>query len=378
MRVIAFYLPQFYEFPENDKWWGEGFTEWTNVRKAKPLYKGHYQPVVPLDKNYYSLENIETIEWQVELAKKYNIFGFCFYHYWFGEGRQLMEKPVDNFLFHKEIDFPFCLSWANHNWTRTWMGDDKEILIDVKYGDKEEWENHFQYLLPFFKDNRYIRIDGKPVFVIYKPGQIINCIQMMDYFFSRALDEGLNGLVFVSQSYLYSDEKEISNKIDYKIQYEPDFSRIKAGENILSLPFIGPERFFDCTVNVLKRKINKLFHGKIFSCFPYSYDALWKYKLRVKNHDPKAIAGAFTNRDDTPRRQGEALIIRGSTPKRFHKYMTKLANKIKDEYSTDFLFLSAWNEWGEGMYLEPDEKNRYGYLEALKAVVLSDYMNDNS
>lgn len=151
MKIIAFYLPQFYAFPENDKWWGKGFTEWTNVKKSKPLFRGHVQPTIPLNDNFYSLEEKSTFEWQISLAKKYGVYGFCFYHYWMGEGRQLMEKPVDMYLANKDLDLPFCLSWANHNWARTWTGGDTDILMDVKYGDEEEWEKHFQYLLPFFR-----------------------------------------------------------------------------------------------------------------------------------------------------------------------------------------------------------------------------------
>ncbi|MBO6243650.1 MAG: glycoside hydrolase family 99-like domain-containing protein, partial [Clostridia bacterium] len=172
MMVVAFYLPQFYSFPENDKWWGEDFTEWTNVKKSKPLWNGHYQPTIPLNNNFYRLDSIEPMKEQVRLARKYGVDGFCFYHYWFGKNRQLMEKPVENYLKEPSLDLPFCLCWANHNWSRTWVGGDKDVLMDMNYGDEEEWGKHFNYLIKFFKDDRYIKIDNKPVLVIYLPQDI--------------------------------------------------------------------------------------------------------------------------------------------------------------------------------------------------------------
>ena len=168
MKVIAFYLPQFHEIAENNEWWGEGFTEWVNVKNAKPLTKNHNQPHVPLNNNYYNLLNDDVKKWQIDLAKEYGIYGFCMYHYWFN-GHLLLEKPVEQFLKNKELDFPFCLCWANENWTNVWAAEGNKILISQTYGDQEEWERHFEYFLPFFKDNRYIKEDGCPLLVIYKP-----------------------------------------------------------------------------------------------------------------------------------------------------------------------------------------------------------------
>jgi hypothetical protein len=368
MKPIAFYLPQFYSFPENDKWWGKGFTEWTNVRKSKPLFKGHYQPTIPLNENFYSLENIETMKWQVELAKKYGIYGFCFYHYWFGENRQLMEKPVDAFLEHKEIDFPYCLSWANHNWSRTWVGGDKDILMDMRYGGREEWEKHFQYLLPFFKDPRYIKINDKPAFVIYMPGDVPELDQMMAYFQSRAMQVGLNGITIIAQNEPLQDEK-LNDVIDYFIEYQPNYAMTLYKTNpqkvyLESFPFASNMFLYK-----LKMYLRRRLHLKQ-NATPLSYDAIWNYIL---NHTPKSaktVAGAFVRCDVSPRRQERALIFTGDTPEKFEKYMKLLNKKIQKEYSTDYLFISAWNEWGEGMYLEPDEKHKYGYLEAIKESLL--------
>ncbi|MCD7820315.1 MAG: glycoside hydrolase family 99-like domain-containing protein, partial [Lachnospiraceae bacterium] len=172
VKIIPFYLPQFHTIPENDKWWGKGFTEWTNVRKAVPLFEGHQQPKLPLGDHFYNLLDDETKIWQAELAKQYGIFGFCYYHYWFKNGKRLLEKPAEQMLKNKDIDLPFCFCWANENWSRNWDGGNHEIIMAQEYGGKREWEMHFQYLLPFFRDKRYITMNGKPLFIIYKPEQI--------------------------------------------------------------------------------------------------------------------------------------------------------------------------------------------------------------
>ncbi len=364
MKIVTFYLPQYYTFPENDKWWGKGFTEWTNVKKSKPLFKNHYQPTVPLNENYYCLDDINTMKWQAELAKKYGIYGFCFYHYWFGEGRQLMQKPVEAWLEHKEINFPFCLCWANHNWSRTWVGGDKDILMDMRYGDENEWEKHFHYLLQFFKDKRYIYINNKPVLVIYLP-QKISCLQkMLLYFKKRAIESGLNGLTIISQNFIYSDKTRNTDELlDYRINYEPN--RIRA-EGILNN--IKNELLW--SVDLLKYRfkgiIKSYTKGKLFHVRTHNYDLAWKCMLKRKVIDKKEIAGAFVKCDVTPRRQDRAIIFRGASPNKFEHYMNLLIKKVESEFSTDWIFVSAWNEWGEGMYLEPDEKYKYGYLEAIK------------
>ena len=168
MKIIPFYLPQFHNIPENDEWWGNGFTEWTNIKSAKPLFEGHKQPKVPINGNYYDLLNDDVKIWQAELAKKYGIYGFCYYHYWFN-GKMLLEKPMEQMLTNHNIDIPFCICWANAAWTKAWVGEEKKVLIPQTYGGRNEWEEHFFYFLPFFKDRRYIRENNKPVIIIYRP-----------------------------------------------------------------------------------------------------------------------------------------------------------------------------------------------------------------
>ena len=206
MRIIAFYLPQFHDIPENDEWWGKGFTEWVNVKKAKPLFEGHAQPRVPLNNNYYNLLDDNIKIWQSEIAQKHGIYGFCYYHYWFN-GKLLLEEPMEQMLKNKEITIPFCICWANEQWTKAWVGENK-VLIAQKYGDKNEWAEHFYYLLPFLKDERYIYEKGKPLVVIYRPN-IIPCLnEMLDYWVELAKKNGLNGITFAYQ-HLWEDKKKM-------------------------------------------------------------------------------------------------------------------------------------------------------------------------
>jgi len=194
MKIIAFYLPQFHNIPENDEWWGDGFTEWTNVKGAKPIYRGQQQPKVPLNKNYYNLLDDNVKIWQARLAKKYGIYGFCYYHYWFN-GKMLLQKPMEQMLKNSCVDIPFCICWANEPWTKAWVAEDRKVLIPQKYGERKEWKEHFEYLVPFFKDQRYIRIDDKPVIIIYRP-KVISCVrEMMQYWKELAVESGLNGLI---------------------------------------------------------------------------------------------------------------------------------------------------------------------------------------
>ncbi len=188
MKILAYYLPQFHEIEENNKWWGKGFTEWTNVKKGKKLFKTQNQPFVPLNNNYYNLLNKETVKWQTELAKKYGVYGFCYYHYWF-EGKKLLEKPVENLLKWKNIDQKFCFCWANHSWKKTWNGLN-EILMEQKYGNEDSWNKHFDYLLQFFKDERYIKIDNKPIFMIFKLKDIKDINEMLDFFNKKCIENG--------------------------------------------------------------------------------------------------------------------------------------------------------------------------------------------
>ena len=222
-KVIAFYLPQYHTIPENDASYGKGFTEWTNVKKASPLFKNHNQPRVPEKNNYYNLLDTEVMIGQAELAKKYGIYGFCYYHYWFKNGKKLLEKPLEAMLKDKRVDIPFMLCWANENWTRKWDGGNNEIIVEQDYGDYEDLKKHIDYLCDFFRDERYIKIDGKPVFVIYKPEIIPNIKKVIGFIRKRVKENGFSGIVIMSQypDYFFACKK--SDLLDYHIQFEPKF-----------------------------------------------------------------------------------------------------------------------------------------------------------
>ncbi len=369
IKLISFYLPQFHTIPENDQWWGKGFTEWTNVKKAKPLFKGHDQPKTPLHNNYYNLLDDDVKIWQAELAKKYGVFGFCYYHYWFKDGKKLLEKPAEQMLANKNVGLPFCFCWANENWSRRWDGGNNEIIARQEYGNKQDWEYHFQYLLPFFKDKRYITYNQKPVFVIYKPDLITNIYEMCKYFRKRAKEEGLAGLCLAYQFPTYYKDMYYRNDIfDHFIGFEPVYSRNNA--------FKG-EPGTSKKVNLIrkltgehllikyreKQNKNRQAISKSDQLTMYIYDDTWKNILNNKWLD-NFWPGAFVDWDNTPRNT-KGLVYKGFTIDKFGYYMKQLVLKAKKE-NKPIIFMNAWNEWAEGAFLEPDETYGFDKLEALK------------
>ena len=371
MKIIAFYLPQFHNIPENDEWWGNGFTEWTNVKKAKPLYEGHKQPRVPLGENYYNLLDDNVKIWQADLAKKYGVYGFCYYHYWFN-GKMLLEKPMEQMLANKEVDMPFCICWANEPWTKAWVGDERKLLIAQEYGKEEEWKQHFMYLLPFFKDERYITKDGKPLFVFYRP-DIVPCMkEMIETWDKLAKENGLSGITFAFQSgdYDWNNSKE-ANLFDYDIEFQPPYASHWLYSN--------DGKF----VSALKkcRRLLAGWAGKKFGIDLYrygtaqykkmtgqtvaNYDSMWQKIIEAKPVRSNSIPGAFVKWDNTPR-HGERGQINVGTPEKFEYYLSKQIKHAREDYHEDMIFMYAWNEWAEGGYLEPDEDDKYGYLEAIK------------
>lgn len=377
MKIISFYLPQFHAFPENDQWWGKGFTEWTNTRKSKPLYEGHYQPHTPLNENYYDLTDPEVMHRQIEMAKEYGIYGFCFYHYWFTNGKLLMEKPVEAFLKDKSYDFPFCLSWANEHWTRVWDGGSREIIMPQSYGDEEDWKKHFEYMLPFLQDSRYIQIDGKPLLIIYRP-ELIPCLEkMLECWRKCAKQSGLTGLYIMAQGSMYCRKcfmKDVNDGLDAYAMYEPGFTyaalssgnRAKLIRDILHYPQLSWHYF-------ARRLAAKIY--QILQITPkkpidiVSFSVLWEAILKHQV-SPQYYPGAFANWDNSARRGKNARIVEGSSPELFEEYFTKQLLRAKNEFHKDYLFFTAWNEWAEGSHLEPDEKYGYQYLQAVKNALI--------
>ena len=365
MKVIAFYLPQFHAIPENDEWWGKGFTEWVNVKKAKPFFNNHNQPRVPLNDNYYNLLDSNVQQWQIEIAKKHNIYGFCYYHYWF-DGHLLLEKPMENMLNNKNLDFPFCICWANEDWTKAWVSQEDTVLISQNYGDKKEWKEHFEYLLKFFKDERYIIENNMPVLVIYRPQIVRNLNEMLDYWNELSITEGFNGIKFAYQS---PSMDYIKNKDDsrftYNIEAQPSYARMELGlsnKKLLKKIYLNLKNILEKKgINVLKKQ-NKGLSIR-------SYDEAWETILNMKPKTAKSIPGAFVDFDNTPRRGDKGTLYSGVSVEKFRFYFDKLVEKAINEYKTDKIFIFAWNEWAEGGYLEPDTLNEFGYLEAIRDVL---------
>lgn len=373
LKVIAFYLPQFHSIPENDQWWGQGFTEWTNVKKATPLFEGHNQPRVPLDENYYDLMDDEVKIRQAKLAKKYGIFGFCYYHYWFKNGDKLLEKPAEQMLQNKDVDLPFCFSWANENWSRNWDGGNQEIIKEQDYGDQYDWEKHFQYLLPFFRDERYITVNGKPLMIIYKPEEIIDVYQMVSYWRKRSVEEGFPGLCMMFQfPTYYSDLFYRKDVFDYRIGFEPVYCRnlkrmdhpVRSIKVALARTLLGEN--YISSYRKKHRPLQNASKPKAIGLHKYDYDEAWNNILSAE-WTSEFLPGAFVEWDNTPRNKN-GLVYTGFTVDKFGRYMKALLSKSRSA-NKPMVFINAWNEWAEGAYLEPDELMGTGKLEVLKQAI---------
>ena len=363
-KIIAMYLPQYHETDENNRWWGKGFTDWVSTKNAEALFSGHQQPRVPFEENYYDLSQIEPLKQQVIMARKHGIEGFCFYHYWFSSQFKTLTKPAENLLNNPDIDIPFMFAWDNSSWIRTWSkfkknsnawspkndssterGDDNGVLAQLDYGDRNDWKIHFDYLLPFFQDQRYIKIYNAPVFIFWNNYQKEILAQMREAWNMWAKEVGFDGMYFITRDDPYKDVFGY----DALFNYEPQFS------GWLNIGFA--KRVF--------RRLKYLV-GKE-SLKKYSYDKIWKKILRYADSHPKSYCGAFVGYDDTPRRGKRGTVVIGQTPQKFQKYLDQLY-RISQSQGKEFIFLTAWNEWGEGAYLEPDTTDGYAYLEAVKAV----------
>lgn len=365
-KIIALYLPQYHSIPENDRWWGNGFTEWTNVKKAEPLFAWHIQPKKPLNGNYYNLLNKNTVEWQTKLANEYGVYGFCYFHYYF-QGKKLLEKPAENLLRWKDIPQKFCFFWANRSWCRTWTAydgttwaveDEKSsenngMLIEQTYGGEDDWRKHFAYLLPFFQDNRYIKKDGKPIFFIYKVGDISRANEMFELWNRLAQENRLPGIHLVS----VNEEADNVPAIEAIAHY--------GFHKATGMSGAGMKAFFR-----LKHGIGRLLNISKLKKAVWDYEKMWQLMLNVEPYgNVPNYPGAFVNYDDTPRQGANGTVMRGATPELFARYLKKQLERAENVYHSEYILLDAWNEWGEGNYLEPDEEWKYGYLQALKEAV---------
>ena len=361
MDIIAFYLPQYHEVEENNKWFGQGFTEWTNVKKAKPLFPGHYQPIVPGELGYYDLMDSPIRQQQAALAKEAGIAAFCYYHYWFGAGKQLLEKPLQEVVRMGEPDFPFCICWANHRWLKkTWNAEtsmlDQVPLLDIDYGDETDWRLHFDTLLPMFKDRRYYKIDGRLAFVLYRIQDIPQVEQFKALWDKWAVENGLPKFYWMN----YIDDVA---KLKDPIQNSCDSKVVMLKDNITS---IGLN-------NVFLRKLSRYLRGLLSQLIGRSMGIYSYAKNRHKLVSPifaqeDVIPTLIPNWDNTARRQEGATVLDGACPKQFYLHCQEVFQYVKNK-KNKVVFLKSWNEWGEGNYLEPDEKYGRGWMAALKKAI---------
>lgn len=358
-KIIAFYLPQYHPIPENDEWWGKGFTEWVNVAKAKPLFIGHKQPHIPADLGFYDLRLPESRKAQAEMAQKYGVDGFCYWHYWMGNGKRLLEKPFDEVLKLGEPDFPFCLAWANHSWyKKDWGGKGENILLSEQlYPGIEDYENHFYSMLPAFKDSRYIRTNNKLFFIIYDPLVSSEIKVFIQTWRKLAKKNDLNDFYFVGKT---ADNRKKTQMLEIGCDaiYNDDVFNIHH-----ELPTLV-KVFYWITRNILSLPT------------VFDYKKALKYMITEKDSPVDSIPTVAPNWDHSPRSKTKGIILKNYNPQLFKIVVLKafkiVQNKPKEN---QIILLKSWNEWGEGNYIEPDLEYGLGFLEALKSATTEFYSN---
>lgn len=366
-RILALYLPQYHPIPENDLWWGKGFTEWSNVTKAKPLFRGHYQPKLPRDLGFYDLRLPEIREEQARLAKASGVEGFIYWHYWFGNGKRLLERPFNEVLESGKPDFPFALAWANHTWsTKTWksvIGNEvkQKTIVEQTYPGISDYTDHFYFALRAFRDKRYIRVDGKPVFFVYNPN-FDDVMSFINIWESLALQNGLRGIHFVAMVNTASLRNTTSPEKRIQEQLIKGFNAVNTIGNTLA--------------EIKSKRIVKYFKAALAKYL--NINLIDRYDQEVINNNmftevdqrENVYPTIMPNWDRTPRCGKQSTIYTNSTPdvfKRCLERVTSLIDKKDDEHK--IIILKSWNEWGEGNYVEPDMKYGTGYLDAIRNVL---------
>lgn len=335
-KLIAFFLTQYHPIPENDEWWGKGFTEWTNVTKAKDLFEGHYQPHLPTDLGFYDLRLRESRHEQVKLAKEYGIDGFCYYYYWFS-GRRVLHRPLEEMLGDKEHDMPFCLCWANENWSRRWDAAEHEVLLAQKYLPEDNIE-FIKSLAPYLSDSRYIRKDGKPLIIVYRPQHLPSARQAA-HVWREYCDEVGIGPIHICAALIHGNRDYKQFGFDSGVEFPP--------HNLSAIWINHKVRFHE-----------------VFDGYICQYDELASLYMN-QEYEGSVYKTVLPSWDNTARRANRALIIHNGTPANYEYWLASTLDKAKaDPLAGDFVFINAWNEWAEGCHLEPDYRWGRGFLES--------------
>lgn len=378
-RVIALYLPQFYPTKENNTYWGNGFTEWNNVVKARPLFPGHYQPRYPADLGFYDLRLSEIRELQAEYAERAGVEGFCYWHYWFGNSVETLERPLDEVVKLGKPDYPFCVGWANHSWTtKTWTkvkmpNKEDAYIFKQEYLGEEDYKKHFYRLLPVFKDRRYIRVDGKLLFVIYDLGAFPSFYHFKVTWNMLAEENGINGFYFVAYTNTlpvidFSNLKSIRS-LDEMLNKTIDsmFEKGADAVNTVNLKYAELKTrgvLYKAIIGALRKK------NLGISIEKYDYRKIVKYYNTNRNMERDVIPQILVGNDRSPRAGRNAIVYYNNTPDSFYDGACIALDKVRekeDEYK--LVLVNSWNEWGEGSYLEPDQRYGTAYIDALKAAI---------
>lgn len=362
IRAIAFYLPQYHPIPENDAWWGRGFTEWTSVTKARPLFPGHYQPHLPADLGFYDLRLPEAREAQALLAQEYGIHGFCYYHYWFN-GRQVLGRPLEEVVASGKPDFPFCLCWANENWTRRWDGQEVDVLLAQKYSPEDDTA-HIQQLLPILKDPRYIRVDDKPLLLIYRLSNLPEPSATIERWRTAAQKAGLAGLFLCNVESFDTDHGlATALALDAAVEFAPDWTLLP--------PPVG------------RRRLDRLRHWfrharprpeAFMQHHIARYDQLANNMMAKSEPAYLRFPAVTPMWDNTPRRQTRGLVLNGASPAVYEKWLRHAVLRVRNRPAEKrIVFINAWNEWAEGNHLEPCQRWGRQFLEATRRALKNSY-----
>lgn len=365
MKALAFYLPQYHPIAENDVWWGEGFTEWTNVAAARRRFSGHHQPHIPADMGFYDLRLAETRIKQADLAKEYGVSGFCYYHYWFN-GKQLLDRPLREVLAEGRPDFPFCICWANENWTRAWDGLERQVLIHQNYTE-EDSRAHIETLMSYFADSRYITVEGRPLFLVYRPDHIPNAKVYFNAWRETAEKGGLSGLYIcaVKNGFVdLSDAELLAQGYDAILDFQPDRRDFPPAST-------SSQRLVDLARKVLPNALYQLLKTNVSTVNRIDYKAL--VERMVSKEWPgnyRKYPVVFPSWDNTARRK-TPTVIQNLDPDLFQKWLSYAVEKVASYPENEqFVFINAWNEWAEGCHLEPDQCLGKSFLQATRNVLV--------